>query len=193
MAALGDPAIERGRAAWSSSLLAERARSEMCSFDARITRIDQPTLQGIDESSWEGKRRSGQGALYCSHRTSTIKRAASCAQKGPWPLLPGETIRMRRYSFGECSERERWRSPVLAQRAVEDSPRWTRTLEDQSILPIPEEGNKRCLEGSLICTVKEQIWLATPLPVMEKDKRGAKIKEEPLRFMRGWPQTRTLS
>ena len=40
--------------------------------------------------------------------------------------------------------------PVLAQRAVEDSPRWTRAVEDQSA-PIPEEVTSK-LGGNIIET-----------------------------------------
>ena len=46
--------------------------------------------------------------------------------------------------------RERWpsESPVLAQRAASEGPRWTRAVEDQSA-PIPEEITSE-LDWSLI-------------------------------------------
>jgi hypothetical protein len=61
---------------------------------------------------------------------------------------------------------------VLAQRAVADSPRWTRAVEDQSA-SITEEGTSE--GGEIICTVVRRAHLdqhGCPLPREESKQAG---------------------
>jgi hypothetical protein len=64
----------------------------------------------------------------CSQNAHDKTVLVRCAQsRATWPLLQRETGRNRSCSFASVAGRGKTRkSPVLAQRAVADSPRWTR-------------------------------------------------------------------
>ncbi len=89
-----------------------------------------------------------------------------------------------RESVGELRESVLGQSKivsVLAQRAVEDSPRWTRAVEDQSA-PVPEEIMSK-LGGSIDMHSEEQSG--------HLSSSNGKGRWKRTRSTRGWPQTKT--
>src|SRR6266850_2425870 len=80
-------------------------------------------------------RKERPGALL-ARRTRTMKLCSSDARSRgqPWPLpsILGWRDRGKR--------KEVWRFPVLAQRAVADSPRWTRARREKARLSLPALG-----------------------------------------------------
>jgi hypothetical protein len=106
--------------------------------------------KGYCTGGGDSEARVGQGAARCppcsqnAHDETVLVRFAQLRATSATPPILGRGSRGRRKE-----RREACRFPVLAQRAVADSPRWTRAHWETARLPLRLQQSERVVEELL--------------------------------------------